>query len=343
MDTVGGHEGFDKMQDQITAINASDELLYAGDPKLIDNIVEDLRGQGRLDALGKMAPAFLDALKANDKAGYEKVFVPHFLQGLQDTEIPEVFKGIADALTEGGETGVAKAKRIVEVATKWLGGLQAQSEKSKADAVSPERVKLDEDRKAFQRQQEEFKTNQSKDFQKGVAREGQKSDNMTLEASLKPFLQMPFFKQGGFGKENLAPLANTIQSELLTTLTADRAYQSQMKALWGDKTPDRGKILEYHNAKVKSLSDDIVRNVVQRMYPQYSKGGSAAGRIAAAEAKKTVETKATATAVATGKPVFVATKPKWEEIDFDKDPKQYLYIAGKAFLKNSGKLVTWRK
>jgi hypothetical protein len=81
---------------------------------------------------------------------------------------------------------------------------------------------------------------------------------------------------------------------------------------------------------------------VQRMYPNFAKGGEAAGRAAEAEAKKAATTKANAASVATGKPRYVAVKPKLDEIDWSKDPKEYLHIAGRAYLK-SGAFVTWRK
>jgi len=341
IDTVGGHEGFEKLQETVSAINASDEMLYAGDPKLIDNIVEDLKGSGNLAALGKIAPAFLDALKTNDQAAYYSVFAPHFLAGLQQVELPEVLEGINAALAKGGEAGLAEAKKIAAGSIAWYKDLQAKAEKSKADAVSPERLKLEEERKAFQKQQEEFKTNQTTEFKNGVAREQEKFNNTQLGSDLKDYLKMPFFK--GFSRENLMPLGNEIKRSFFDTLKADKNYQAQMKALWAAKDPDRARIISYHKQKLEQVSADVVRNAVQKMYPGYAKGGIAAGRAAAADAKKSADAKATATSIATGKPVYVAVKPKWEEIDWTKDPKQLNYIGGKAYLKASGKLVTWRK
>ena len=119
-----------------------------------------------------------------------------------------------------------------------------------------------------------------------------------------------------------------------------------MKAMWSAKTPDRAKIEEYHSARVDSIASEIVRSVVQRMYPGYARGGAAAGRIAAKDAKTTAVAKTdviAAKSTAAGKPTYVAAKPAWESIDWDKDPKQLLYITGKAFLKGKGTLVTWRK
>ena len=192
--------------------------------------------------------------------------------------------------------------------------------------------------------QADFKTNQSTEFKNNVAKVCESHNNKLLGADLGPFLKMPFFV--GYGKENLIPLGNTIKNNLYTALKADTAYQAQMKAMWGAKTPDRAKIEEYHKARVQSISKDIVRDTVQKMYPGYAKGGAAAGRVAAAAAKKDVvaktEVKAAANTAA-GKPTYVAQKPAWEAIDWDKDPKQLLYITGKAYLKGKGTLVTWRK
>lgn len=345
MELAGGHEGLEKLQGTQVAAEASDNQLYEGSPELIKNIVEDLKAKGKLDALGKLAPSFLDAVKANDEKGYYTAFAPHFLSGLKECNLNGAIGGIIDALADPDPAkAVASAKKIAAGVDDWFKGLEAENKKTKDAVVSPERQQLEKDRADFLKQQETFKTNQTTEFKNSVASACEKSNNTLLGAELKSFLKMPFFV--GYGKENLMPLGNTIKSNLFAALKADTAYQAQMKAMWNAKTPDRAKIEEYHKARVQSISKDIVRNTVQSMYPGYAKGGAAAGRVAAAETKKAAATvtdkKATADTAA-GKATYVAQKPVWEAIDWDKDPKQLLYITGKAYLKNGGKLVTWRK
>ena len=150
---------------------------------------------------------------------------------------------------------------------------------------------------------------------------------------------MPFFK--GFPRETLMDLGVGIKQKLFAQLRGDKAYQTQMDAMWKAKSPDKAKITAYHNAKLDSISEEVVRSVIQNRYPGYAKGGAAAGRVAAAADKKGADKVAADKSVATGKPIKVAIKPKWDAIDFDKDPQQLLYIAGKAHLKG-GKFVTWR-
>ena len=51
IDSVGGPEGYQKSQDMINQVLASDELLYAADSKIWDNVIEDLKANGHSEAL----------------------------------------------------------------------------------------------------------------------------------------------------------------------------------------------------------------------------------------------------------------------------------------------------
>jgi len=363
MDLVGGHEGLESLQGVKTAAEASDNQLYEGNTELIGNIVEDLKAHNKLDALGKLAPSFLDAVKANDENGYYKAFAPHFLSGLELVNIPGAFGGLDAALkdpdlksADPARASAAAVKALEKIGkisgdlNAWYKELDDNNKKAKTAEVSPERKKLDEERAAFLKEQTDFKSNQTTEFKNSVASVCEKSNNQLLGAQLKDFLRMPFFQ--GFGRENLMPLGNTIKATLYDTLKSDNAYQAQMKALWGAKTPDRAKIEEYHKARVESIAADIVRSTVQRMYPGYAKGGAAAGRIAAKVAKTAVTAKADATAAkatAAGTPTYVAAKPSRESIDMDhvdshgRPDAVIEMIRGRAYLKGTGKYVTWRK
>lgn len=340
MDLVGGHEGYETLKSTVDSISESDQLLYAGDPKLLDNIVEDLKSEGKLDALGKLAPSFLDKVRATDEKAYFSTIMPHIAEQLKEANLPGALSGLFKALADPDPAkAVSAAKAVAEDMQNWYKDIETKA-KPKEDPLTPERQKLNEERAAFQKQQEEFKTNQTTEFKNSVASVCEKANNKLLGTELKDYLRMPFFK--GFGRENLMPLGNTIKANLFAELKADKAYQAQMKAMWAAKTPDRAKIEEYHNARVQSISARIVRDTVQTLYPGYAKGGAAAGRVAAAAEKKTAQGKVEQKAVADGKPIFVGKKPAREEIDKTRDPKDYLEIAGRAYLKN-GKFVSWRR
>lgn len=327
---IGGREGYTTMQETVNQINETDNLLYSGDPKLIENIVSDLKESGKIDALGKMAPAFMEALKANDAKGYVSTIAGIMASELQTAELPQAVNQLWRALEDGD---IDRAKALTKGVAQFYKGLQDKSAEVKKAALDPEKQQLAKER-------QEFETGKVKETQTAIATSAEKLNNTVLGSELKHFLRTPFFKQ--FSRENLVPLGNAIKSDLYQTLKADKAYQAQMTALWAKPKENAAKIQEYHKAKVESLAANIVQTQVQRMYPNYAKGGAVAGRVAEADAKKAATAKANATSVSQGKPIFVATKPKLDEIDWSKDPKEYLHIAGKAYLK-SGKFVTWRK
>ena len=270
---------------------------------------------------------------------------------LETDNLPGVIAGLEQALSDPDPAkAIAAAKELITGKygiKQWYQGLAAENKKQKETAVSPERQALDKERADFVKQQEDFKTNQTTVFKNSVASVCEKSNNTLLGTQLKPFLKMPYFQ--GYGRENLIPLGTTIKNNLYAALKADNVYQAQMKAMWGAKTPDRGKIEEYHRTRVESIAEELVRTTVQKMYPNYTKGGAAAGRIAAAADKEAGETKVEQKAVATGKPIYVAQKPSREALDMDHVDKSgkpdavIEMINGRGFLKGSGKWVTWRK
>jgi hypothetical protein len=348
IDLVGGAEGYEAQQQVVAAIQASDEKIYNGDGSIHDDIIEDLKSEGKLDKYPALVSAGVDKLKEVDQKAYDAMIQPHMFSELTEANLPGAISSLAKVLTLAADAkpedvlkAVEAAKGVISSMDAWWKSLEKNQKTVQATKADPERQKLEAERQKFQNEQKEFATKQTKEFQEGVAKEAGVVDRQLLGKALNPFFKAPYFKS--FTKENWQPLANLIQNDLYETLKADKTYQAQMKSMWAAKSPDKAKILEYRRAKVEGLAGDIVRRSVQKMYPEYAKGGAAAGRIAAATAKKAAEDKTNKEQAATGKPVYVAQKPAWDAIDFDKDPKQYLYTAGKAYLKGSGRLVTWRK
>jgi hypothetical protein len=325
---IGGREGWVATQQTIQSIQESDALLYAGDPKLLDHIIEDLKSEGKIEAFGQLAPAFLDKLRAVDNAAYYKAFAPHFFASLQECEVPHAINNLDRALASNN---IAEARQILHGMAKWYNGIASKIEHFN---------RIDPERERFKQEKVAWESSKVKERNAAIATEAESFNNRELGKQLATYLKMPFFK--GFPRETLVVIGNELKNNLFNDLKADRVYQTQMKALWGAKSPDKGKIVEYHQAAVQSRAERVVRDVIQRLYPGYARGGAAAGRVAAAAQKRGAEQQTAATASAQGKPVYILNKPAWNQIDWSKDPKQLNYIAGRAWLK-TGKFVTWRK
>jgi hypothetical protein len=126
-----------------------------------------------------------------------------------------------------------------------------------------------------------------------------------------------------------------------------------MKGQWGQKSPDKGKIIDFHRTTLDAIARDIVEQTIKQRYPGYAKGGTAAGRVAAAKAKSEATTKASAQSVATSKPIYIASKPRdlvRQDVvvgskKYTSDDLTMLEIGGKGFIKGATgyRLVTWRR
>lgn len=365
IEAVGGAEGWESAQSVLQNIEETDELVRAGDPKVWGNIVEDLKSEGKIDALPKLAAGGLDTLKSTNQAQYEDVIAPHFLEGLKSVNLPGAItalskylsmaeKELTDAEYKGGKNGLTALKTITGDMKGWIEGLlsQAKTKEESAAKVDPEREKFLAEKNEFEKQKTEKVQTEAKQFREGVALDCDKYSNRALGSELKDYLKMPFFK--GFPRETLVDLGNGIKENLYSALENDKAYQIQMKAMWKQKSPDRAKISAYHNAKLDAISADIVRQTIEKRYPGYAKGGSAAGRVAAAQTKKQNDTKVSAESVSSGKPVYVAQRPtnlvREKAIingqEYSPSDLQMLQVTGKGFVKGTDgkfRLVTWRK
>ena len=358
IDSVGGPEGYQKMQEMIDTVTATDELLYAADSRLWDNVIEDLRANNHPEALGALAPSLLAKLKAHDSDAFYNTTIPVVADALKEVHMDSFVSQFNAALTEKNDKGevvpnIAKISSLVKSITDWYTDLDKDAKSRTATPTdTPERKKFLAEKAAFEKTKTDFAAEDRKKVENVIAEDCDKHNNVSLGKVLGGFLKLPYFKD--FPRETLVDLGNGIKERLYATLKADKAYQTQMTAMWKSKTPDRAKMLQYHQAKVDSIATDIVTKTVQSRYPGYAKGGSAAGKAAAAVVKKENATQAATQSVASGKPIYVASRPenlvrepiKVGNREYSSSDLQTLQITGRGFVKTadgkSYKFITWR-
>ena len=323
LEAVGGLEGLASLQSTIKSVNETDAGLYAGDPRVLDSLIEDMKSAGKLESFGKLAGPYLDKLKGLDEKAYYETMKPHFYQGLVEVGLPNALKALAKVLS-GEKPDLNTAKSILEEVTDWFGNLENTVKGADKDKLAPER-------QAFERERTEYQTQKQRDFESSVSTSCDSASNRELGTTLKGYLKSPFFK--GFSRESLQDLAGGIKQRLLSELTADKNYQAQMDAFFSVQNPDKAKIEQYHASKVKTMANRIVKSVIETRYPNYLKVG--------AKAKLTVAKPGTVTPTPTAgrRPEYVSAKPPSESIDWKKTT-DLEFIAGRAYLTN-GKYVGW--
>jgi hypothetical protein len=336
-------EAWDNHQGLITNINESDAMVSAGDPQILDNIWETLKSEGKTDSFFKLGAAYLDKMAERDENGYADAIVPHLASIADGTGLTTAINSVWRALQSGDMAG---AKAVV----RDIGGLLSEwkSKAHETKQANSEQSKIQSER---QKWESEKQATEVKTLKESTARECDSYSNKTLGKALGPFLKMPFFKD--FPRETLIDLGNGIKARMYEALTNDKTYQTQMKGQWGQKSPDKGKIIDFHRTTLDAIARDIVEQTIKQRYPGYAKGGTAAGRVAAAKAKSEATTKASAQSVATSKPIYIASKPRdlvRQDVvvgskKYTSDDLTMLEIGGKGFIKGATgyRLVTWRR
>jgi len=327
-------EAIGKLQSSVANAKAIDQQLYEGSPDVITAITEDLKTQGRLDALGKLLGPMAESCRENDPQGFVNHQRTLFLSAASDCGLVDSLNSLHDQLA-GGKT--QDALKTLKSIGSYFSDLQRQeSDKEKeAAVVKRERGQLETQKTTHEAAEKEV-------LKTSIAKGCESVNNKTLGSHLGSYLKTDYFRS--FSRENLAPLGNTLKYNLYQALKQDAGYQQTMQKLWGAKTVNRAEIERVHKDAVSKIAKDITDRTIKTMYPNYKPTATAAAGRAAAKNTITAPaavkqgTKSTAPSA-----TMVAVKPEWNEIDWTKDEKQHLYITGKAYLKKTGQLVAWRR
>ena len=330
LDSIGGGDGLTQLQSTIRSVNETDALLYAGDARVLDSILDDMKAAGKQDAFGKLASPFLDKLADIDPKSYAAALRPHFFESLTKSGLPDMLSAFSEALGATGADGkpapnVELIKSLVAEMQRWYNAEKTAVEGSRKSAPDP-------DRQAFEKERSEFQSERQKAFEAEVNGEWNRANNQSLGEALKPYLKLPFAKN--WTTATKVSVAREITTALLDELSTDKSYQSQMDAFWSDAKPDKSRILQFHKGKLDLVAQRIVRDVLNARYPGFSSVKGAPAAAAKPGAKPAVA--ATSAGV---KPIFQSTQPKPDTVDWDRTPDT-LYATGR-FYDRKGVLRTW--
>lgn len=339
-------QAYIEQSQMIESVKGTDELLYAADPVLSENVYEDMKAQGKEAMYGKVVSNFVEHLKTADpNAFYDNVAKPLFLQSMDEAKIPGALNALHKALVSGDtETAKAITKNIADFY------IQLRDENGEKSKISKERQAWEQERSS--KETESQKAERTK-VESGIAEECDKQNNVQLGKYLGAFLRLPFFKD--FPYETKVDLGNGIKDRLYATLKADKAYQTAMSTQWKMKTLNKAQMVQIHTSKLQEIGERIVRETIKNRYPGYAKGGSAAGKAAAAVVKKEAGTKAAAQSLSTMKPIYIASRPENLVRDsitvggktYQAEDLRTLQVMGRGFTKTpDGKgfrFVTWRR
>jgi len=315
-DAVGGADGFANLQQRSVTLDAIDNDIAEGNPKVLDEIIKDAP-----DGFKKLVPEIVSRLESLDPKAYGDALRPHFVRTLESAGFDGVISDIDAALKAGDGPAISK---VINNLYKWYTGLKQQVQKN--SSVDPDRQKLDFDRAKFSEEREST-------YRQDIGRQANTFMSSEVVKAVAPLL-----KGKALGAEAKSDLDSGISAEVNKRLTADTNYQTQVKAFLKSKNRDTGKIVAYINAKLADIVPKAAQAVWTRRY-----GAVPAKAVSTAAA---VPGKTTPTAGKIGGnsvPTMLAKAPSTSELDLTRDPRMLMFMTGKGYLKSTGKYVTWKK
>lgn len=290
-------------------VQASDELVYAGDPQIVSNIYEDiLATNGSAESFDKLVPAFLDKLKeTNPKAYYEQHVAPVYQHALKETGMVDAVRGLIKAYNAGDQ---ASLRAGIEGIAKHISEVSGKVEQHKVDA----------EKATFAKEHSAARAALEADMSLDVKK--------SLGAALGPVLNST--ELGQYPRETLVELSRYILREAEHRLDTDAVFNKTLGRLYKEKGPEAAKAENLK--KIQDIAKDVVNDVVHQIYPNLGK------RSAKSEAPT-----ATYVETAEGKALVVKSKPA--KLDRTVKRADILEIAGRGYTTINGKrtLVSWRK
>lgn len=302
LDTIGGLEGLASMQQILATVDETDALLDAGDPAVLDRILEDAP-----DGFKKLASPYLAKLQKADPDAYARALQPHFVRSLVDSNFPQVMQALHKMVADKPEAA-ALVKNVID----WFEGQKNQADRVSADTLNPERDALKKDREAFEKERQT-------EFHKSLSGEIDAHIRQELGTRLKPYA----------AALNALPVAvrqdvaRAAMSVLGKAMEADKAFQSQTQAMLGSRKPDRTKIIGLSKTKVTALADTVIAEVVKNY-------GLTAGAKKAATAKTGAQAAPQSTAI-----IKLTKPPSDTDIDWEYPDAQKAFIMHRAALKEN--------
>lgn len=308
LDALGGFEGIADLQSTLQAVEETDSLLDAGDPKVIDQIIEDSP-----DGFQKIVPHAVNKLREMNPEAFNAMVRPHLIRGLAEANFPQVVDYLISQLGDKPEV-----QKVVNSMKNWFENQKMEAERTSTDFLTPEREK-------FAKEKADHAATVRKDFEAGIETAVASHLNTTLGTALRPYSAAlnalpPAIRQD---------VARACITELASALRADKAYQTAVNAAMKSRRPDRDKIIVMNKTAITNKAAAVIAKVVKN----YSlTPGTPSKKTGKADTKQPV--------VQTGV-TKLSKPPKDTDIDWNHpNMSQEAYIRHRAVLKN-GRFVSW--
>lgn len=310
VDTVGGEEGYQGLQDTLKGWEELDGLYSNGDKGFVDRI-----SKSDPEAFGQMMPHAFEKWAELDKAGYDHLLSRVIINTLNSSPIAEIYRLLGSD---------EKTKALAEKLGQWYGGIDELAQKVPQKQVDPERQK-------FERERQEWETQKQNEFRDSVGKEMQSFYVQNIESAISAEFKTrnrSFSQLKSSNEDAYWMMVNDTYNRIRQSLSSDKAFIGKFESLLQRGDGAAAKKL------AQSRAQRIIAEAAKKTYSAFNVGSGTA----TAQAKTTAQTQQQrANAPPTTK---LNTQPQPEQIDWGRtDPG--MVLDGKAYLKGRKELVTF--
>lgn len=310
IDTVGGIEGISRLQERDQMFSQQDEMYKEGNPEVLQDFADDYP-----EGFSALAPHYLSLLSQKSPEAFNNAVVPYAV-GLLDNA------GFSDFLGNlHRETDPARSKQMVENLIRWYQGAQNGAKELKA-APKTGTAKPDDGRAGLQAEREQL-------FGEGVAMKV----NAAVDGPLNKAVEQ-YAKQNGWNDDQKAYYKKQLSDAVVAQMNGDKNYTAQVDLRKKNQSRTHDTVASY-------ISGEFNRRLTDIAFETSEKAKKLIGGKGGKPQTTGVPKPGGPQTAAGGGPLLVSQQPQDADINWDKDPRQLLFIGNKAYLK-SGKFVTWK-
>lgn len=321
IESLGGHEGIAAMRSEIAGIRQMDEWAAQGDPRVLSTLAE-----AAPDGFKRLIPEALKLMEHMDKPAFDEMLSKPFYDWVEGSGLAHYIKAALDEL-KGGNAD--RTSQILERLHGFTEGLKQRQVEIQNRYHDPRLDQLEK--------REQAQRGKERDILRTHAQ--RELDNYIAE-TMEPQIQS-LIKGRGLSAEAVKDFRQGILAEIDAILKSpqNKHFQDTRESLLWEG--DLNRIVTVSKPYYDQARRSAVNTVWNRRYGSLPQPTRTRQRPAA----PTTNAQAIAAApkeAAEGAPIPLPKKPSTDELDFSKDPTFAMYIAGRGYLKNSGKLVSWK-
>jgi hypothetical protein len=324
-----GPEALTAIQEELAAVEETDQLLAAGDPKAFDALGEDFNA-----GLAKLAPAYLERIQRTDPEAYERAIMPHLASTLASSEMVTNYNRGVDELNwmlQGRQLNqlqpeevsrfAARAMQILAGTGQGLNKIGERGEASKTPAVAP-RDDLATERASLEAERQQIH------WDTRIKPEVAKYENTKFEELLTPYQKRLKLDTGA-----KADLQQAFKAKMTQLGNADTDYLRQMKLYRGSKNPDPAVVQNFVKNAINKHAKTAMESLVKARYSMFLNAPPRPQPVVNGSNGKPLPP--------AGPNVEIrSVKPPMSEIDHQKTPVAWL--AQKKYYLTNGKVIQVR-